>query len=257
MYWKTLARELGIPEAAIAAMEALEPAPRDALDRPDRYAPEDPRGLRRLKTYLTLARDTREQYARLGIPDSVFLASFQDFPIWCRDYAAKHGAAGVSELSWLARTVRCGLFRLGRLQFEPLVLEKALGGHAAGTPVLEVHIPAEAPLEPEAVLASFAQAPGFFRRHFAAEYSLCHCHSWLLSPALQEILPADSRILRFQSLFDVVDTDQQERQAEERVFGFVSDDPAAYPGHTSLQRAMKDYLLRGGALSMGQGLRRL
>ena len=35
------------------------------------------------------------------------------------------------------------------------------------------------------------------------------------------------------------------RQAEERVFGFLSDDTHAYPENTSLQRALKAYLLSG------------
>ena len=47
----------------------------------------------------------------------------------------------------------------------------------------------------------------------------------------------------------------QERQAEERVFGHLEENPAAYPEGTSLQKKMKAALLAGKCFGMGRGVR--
>ena len=47
------------------------------------------------------------------------------------------------------------------------------------------------------------------------------------------------------------------RQAEERVFGALLDDPSAYPGNTRLQRPLRDYLQQGGRVGVGIGCRPL
>jgi hypothetical protein len=99
------------------------------------------------------------------------------------------------------------LFRLGRLQFEPITLEEEIvhGGriYPAGTPALSVHIPAGEPLDPDAALDSFRQAEAFFPHYFGQTYPLFYCHSWLMAPSLTEILPASSRIMQFQRMFQL------------------------------------------------------
>ena len=81
-----------------------------------------------------------------------------------------------------------------------------------------------------------------------------HCHSWLLSPALHRILPPSSNILNFQSFFRLYGEDFSYRQAEERVFGEISDRAESYPEHTSLQKSLKAFLLTGGRVGMGMGV---
>ena len=120
--------------------------------------------------------------------------------------------------------------------------------------MLEVHIPAEQPLAPQAVADSLQQARAWFGQK---EYALFHCHSWLLAPALRGLLPAGANLLRFQDLFTVYDVDMTCRQAEERVFGALLDDPSAYPGNTRLQRSLRDYLQQGGCVGVGIGCRPL
>ena len=128
--------------------------------------------------------------------------------------------------------------------------------YAAGTPILNVHIPAGEPLDVDTVRAAMEYAPRFYRAYFGQEFSLLHCHSWLLSPKLKMLLPEDSRIIRFQNLFTAFEADE-ERQAEERVFGFLAEDPAGYPENTSLQRKMKAALLAGVTFGMGRGIREI
>ena len=207
--------------------------------------------------YLKWTEETRREYRRRGIPDSVFWDSMRDIGIWCRDHTAKTGTCGMGEPLWVAKSLKLEVIRLGRLQFEPRYLEGEIAAGQrrcpAGLPILEVHIPAEEKLEFSSALDSLRRAKDFFARHFGWKAELMHCHSWLLSPALAALLPENANILRFQSLFRVYQTDDG-RQAEERVFGRVCEDAASYPETTALQRSMKAYLLQGNTVGMGSGV---
>lgn len=210
-----------------------------------------------LAAYLQLIPDAQEHYQKRGIPENILWDGLQDIGIWSREHQKRFGRAGLMAWPWVARTLRMEVFRLGRLQFEPHILERPIHtqrhDYPAGIPVIDVHIPAELPLDAASVRASFGVAKSFFSEHFSEDFALYHCHSWLLSSQLQDILPSDSRILQFQSLFDVYGH-TQERQGEERVFGMLLDDPSDYPENTSLQRKMKAYLLSGGKVNVGMGI---
>lgn len=210
-----------------------------------------------LSAYLALIPEAQQKYAQLGLPEQVLWDGLRDIGIWSREHQRRFGRPGLCAWPWVAKTLRLEIFRLGRLQFEPGVLENGLRAGdtllPAGMPVLNVHIPAEEPLDVAAVQESLSRANPFFRAYFGVSYPVFHCHSWLLSPQLQELLPSDSRILQFQRLFLGYGT-CDERQAEERVFGQVQDDPGAYPEDTSLQRKMKQYLLSGRPVQVGMGI---
>lgn len=246
-----------LPEITRAALENLplpadEAALRDLFFRSpsvfNRTVPQDDNGLTVLKLYLHWLPAMRARYEALGIPQAVYEDNLKDIALWCEDFTRKTGMPGIKQWPWVGKSLRLELFRLGRLQFEPAVLEEEIVHdgqvYPIGTPVLCVHIPAGEPLDPAAVLDSFRQAEDFFPRYFGQSYPLFICYSWLMAPALKEILPPDSRILQFQRMFATVYT-RPHRQAEERVFGFLADDPRAYPGNTSLQQALKAYLLSG------------
>ena len=221
------------------------------------FAKED-HGLRVFRYELELAAALKARYDALGIPEQVFWDGLKDLAIWAEDYWQKRGIPGIAEWGWVLTTLSMRVFRLGRLQFEPTHLEEDLvcgtRTYPAGTPILGIHIPAGEPLDAGAIRKAMDDAPRFFKTHFQKTFALFHCHSWLISPQLKEILPEDSRILQFQNLFEVCFVDQ-ERQAEERVFGFLADDPAGYPEETSLQRKMKAALLTGKSFGMGCGIR--
>lgn len=214
-------------------------------------------GLVLLRLFLEWLPVLKAQYDAAGIPDAVFRDNLKDFSIWTEDHWTRYHKPGFAEWEWVANTLRMKIFRLGRLQFEPGVLSTPVtcGSqvYPAGTPILDVHIPAGAPLDDAAVEAALQAAPIFFRTYFHQQFSLFHCHSWLLSPQLNSLLPPQSRILRFQNRFSVYAEDR-ERQAEERVFGFLSDDPALYPERTSLQRTLKKAISSGMTVGMGKGV---
>lgn len=223
------------------------------------YAGEE-NGLVILRLFLEWIPALRAQYRAMGIPEAIFRDNLTDISIWAEDYWAKHHRPGFAEWEWVSNSIRMKVFRLGRLQFEPRVLTKAITfgsqDYPAGTPVLEVHIPAGEPLEDTAVAESLQHAPDFFRTFFHQEFCLFHCHSWLLSPQLHHLLPPGSRILQFQNRFAVYAEDRQ-RQAEERVFGYLSETPSCYPENTTLQRTLKKALTDGLSVGMGMGIRKI
>lgn len=207
-----------------------------------------------LYLFVKLAADARVAYQVRGISDEVYFETFSDLRIWSEECKLKYGVYGIEEYMWLQEHVRLALFRLGRLQFQPLALDRelVLDGRrfAKGQIVLNVHIPAGEPLDPQMAEASYEQARAFFR----GVPPVFVCHSWLLYPGLREVLEPDSNIMRFQRMFDIHDVDETSRQAEERIFGELQGDPSAYEARTGLQRRARDYLAAGGKLGAGAGI---
>ena len=203
---------------------------------------------------LMMAGELREQYRLSGISDTVWQDTFSDIAIWSRRYRRETGKTGLAQYGWLCHHLTMELFRLGRLQFQPGGLDQSveLEGktYPMGSPVLWVHIPEGEPLTPEGCRDSYRQAAEFFR----SEHPVFACESWLLSPVLPKLLGADSNILAFQRDYTVFAFHPESRQAEERIFGRVLDDPAGYPEDTSLQRAAKAWLLKGEKIPAASGL---
>ena len=97
--------------------------------------------------------------------------------------------------------------------------------------------------------------PGkFFERYYPnyrqAPYT---CESWLLSPALKDLLPPNSRILNFQALFEVDKVHWESDAVLEWVFQKRGNSLEELPEDTSLQRKMKAYLLDGGKVGEAFG----
>ncbi|MBB6731346.1 DUF5596 domain-containing protein [Cohnella sp. CBP 2801] len=142
------------------------------------------------------------------------------------------------------------LTELDAAQWE-LVLE-------AGSPVLDVHIQEGGRLDPEAIAASMAEARAFYAEKFPElPVRAFVCTSWLLSPGLAHLLPADSNIVTFGRMFRLVPNRDDEAQLYERVFGDKQPDLANAPRGTSLQQAVHDFVAGGGMVFGGSGFRLL
>ena len=121
-----------------------------------------------------------------------------------------------------------------------------------GTPVLNTHIQYGANLEPLALAKTFEDARAFFRTYFPErEFKAFITYTWLLHPGLQTLLPEDSKILGFASMWEVIGQNGDKTQALERIFGGRRRRHADYPQETALQRAaLKDL----GALGYACGI---
>lgn len=81
------------------------------------------------------------------------------------------------------------------------------------------------------------------------------CHSWLLDPELSQILNPESNILQFQSQFNIYEVDKSSKEAEERIFNKLNESPHDYEENTRLQRNAKNFLIAGGKLGSGYGIK--
>lgn len=205
--------------------------------------------------FVRLAVDAYEEYKLREIADSVYWDTFSDIAIWCRTCERNFGESGINEYGWLKEHVQLRLFKLGRLQFQPIALDSSIAAEDRVLPegqlVLNVHIPEGEPLDEQRVEQSFEQARAFFR----GIPPIFVCRSWLLDPKLTHILKPESNIIAFQKQFHIYECDDSIRQAEERIFNQLQDDASLYSEQTSLQRSAKAYLLAGHKLGCGSGIK--
>ncbi len=214
-------------------------------------------GYRQMLLYLfaRFAVDAYEEYRIRGIEDNIYFDTFTDIRIWSETCYRDYGEYGLEEYNWLQEHVRLQLFRLGRLQFQPMAFngENLKAGQCLvekNQLVLNVHIPEGEPLTPDAVSHSFLLARKFFR----GIPSVYICSSWLLYPGLDQVLKAESNILKFQRLFYIYEVNEASREAEQRIFHRLETNPNDYGEETSLQRAAKALLLSGRKLGSGSGI---
>ncbi|WP_308443843.1 acyltransferase domain-containing protein [Paenibacillus glycanilyticus] len=214
-------------------------------------------GYRQMLLYLfaRFAVDAYEEYRIREIEDNIYFDTFSDIRIWSEVCYRDYGEYGLEEYNWLQEHIRLQLFRLGRLQFQPIAYngENLKVGQRLVEKyqlVLNVHIPEGEPLTPIEVSHSFRLARKFFR----GIPMVYICSSWLLYPGLEQVLMAESNILKFQRLFYIYEVNEASREAEQRIFRRLEANPNDYAEETSLQRAAKSRLNNGGRLGSGCGI---
>lgn len=206
-----------------------------------------------LAYYCRFACDTYLCFQKQGIEEQIFWDTFRDIRHWCENCKTEYGEYGIRQYDWFWRHFDMTIFKLGRLEYESMKAEHDIGAHGcfvkAEQPVINIHIPQGESLKPEACRESLQQA----MQWFGSEKPYI-CHSWLLYPKLDQILSAESNIIRFQNLFDIVETEDKEREAEWRIFTKVQEDYEKYPEKTSLQKKAKEYLKQGNPIGVGIGM---
>ena len=194
---------------------------------------EDKDGFQMLRIMLCAALVTEGLYQTKGISEEIFIATMKCFTRFVCEHKESYGTYGFDRGFWTGRQLSLTLFRLGELEFE------TNGG---------VHIPSDADLSDDKVDASFSAARAFFPE--GLEFA---CDSWMLSPALEKLLKPDSRILKFQRRFEIEHWNQDDEGYKLWVFKNPTLEPKDFPENTSLQRAMKAYVLGGGKIGEAFG----
>ena len=166
-------------------------------------------GVGMLAALLTCALKTHENYARAGVGDDIFIATMKCFTRFEKEHEVSYGRIGFDRAFWVPRQLCMKLFRLGELEYE-LCEEKGR---------VNLHIPSDARLLPALLHESWEQALAFFAVH-APDYAQpeVHCESWLLYPALESLLPPQSRILQFRQAFELFRVDDDAPDYLEWVF---------------------------------------
>lgn len=268
----SLAKELALPTdilPRLAAAPALPPELLSRLAAPETASAawteasailppwETDGGFAQLAAVLDAACLTREAYRRAHIPDPVFLDTFACLPRFLEETKTLLGRYAFDRGFWTWRQTGCLLFRLGALEFEYAPAGRPLPGLDPDTPVLFVHIPSDASLARDALDSSYARA----RALFAGE-AFCRlgppqailCASWLLAPALDQLLPETSGIRRFAGDYERLLVREDNTEFYRWLFQRTEPAPPQdLPAATSLQRAVRDHLASGGKIGMAWG----
>lgn len=214
----------------------------------------------------------RAEHHRMGVPTEITAATLADVGRHVAHTRQMFGCVGLETATWIALHFRAGLFELGRLQYEPAVLgnqgaitwytphEAAeMGvGFAHGAPALRLHIPADGPLDPEAIEASLNGAREFFWRRTGVDYPLATCTSWLLDPQLAPALAESSNIMAFQRRFTLVGPPSPgDCDVFRFVFRMPEVRPERAPQNTRLERAVVEHVRAKGSWHVRTGWLRL
>lgn len=217
---------------------------------------DEPEGLSILAIQMRVAALTRKLYARAGLSDELFVRTVDWFPRFVRwQHANVEGKFGhrvanpdnpalFTEAFWSPRLLNLSILRFGEFEFE----------FVEGEPEINLHIPDDARLDREHMQASFEQFHALTAAKLAqyADATIT-CESWLLDPALDELLPANSHLREFRSLFSLTGSEVSQ-DYQKWIAGCEGLSAEELPEVTSLQRAIKQYVLAGGQMSVGTGV---
>jgi len=216
-----------------------------------------------LYVFLRLSERTWAYYQTKGIGLDVFYESFSSMTVCCQVCYDRLGIYGIDQQTyrrWQRYVLDGTLFRLGRLEFQlkEFDYDLEIDGHKApaGTTVLSVHIPRYLPLKEEDCEKSYAWARAFFKEFYGMDPCIFVCGSWLLHPWMQDVLPPESGIIRFQTKFQLYRVEQKPESAINWIFpGYAGKDISQFPADTSLRRAAIERLQSGGPIGVAFGIR--
>lgn len=210
----------------------------------------------RLAVCIAYIKYTEEDYIRLGISESTLKDTMSDIGIWCRNNDNK----GLKNHPWIQNHLKAELFKIGRLQFQLYICDNATFDYSLlpfdrGEKTVYIHIPQGEKLIFADCVNSVKEAKTFFAKHFPDyKFEYFICESWLLYEENWQFMKSSSNILQFQSLFDIVISKPDDRQAIERIFGKRKLIKKHYSENSSLQKSAKKFMLSGGKMGEGVGI---
>lgn len=191
----------------------------------------------RLFTLLYELIPLKEYFDKRDIPSSIFYDSIQDLNFRINRYYDSNKEYGMSERDalWLRFIYKGEMFDLGSLRFQKFHFSNAeiertdydymplsdemKQRFPEGLPIINVHITTDADLRPEKIDDSFQMAHDFFTTYFPEHnYTSFTCRTWMLYRPTQELLPPDSNITSFANRFEIFATNQNAKQALDRIY---------------------------------------
>ena len=199
---------------------------------------------------------TYPKYQKAVISDEIYFETMKDIAVWCENNNNK----GLKNLPWIKNHLNFELFKLGRLQFQfykcdNRTLNYDLLPFNFGENLIYVHIPQGEKLVYAECVNSLKNAKRFFGEYFPNyDFDYFFCESWLLYGENWQFMNSSSNILQFSTLFDLVYSVEDDRQAIERIFGKRKIIKSKYQENTALQRSTKRFMQNGGKLGVGIGI---
>ncbi len=186
---------------------------------------------------------------KMGLGMDVFLATARVFTRFVNEHMASFGRYGFDRCWWTWRQTAGLLVRLGVLEFERIDCYSGpeFSGLHREQPVIGLHIPGGSKLTDEGIQASLSRARALWPGRPIV------CHSWLLAPALETLLP-EGGIRTLRHVFTPGPADPSDNSFIQWIFCDTSLAPQQWPEDTRLRRAVKAYVLSGGQIGAGWGL---
>ena len=207
---------------------------------------DDEQGVKLLACLLHCALQARKAYLEKGIPEAIFIDTFKFFTRFVEFHREVYGFPAFAWGWWVPRQIALNEFRIGALEYEIVETD--------ASPKIQIHIASDSDLSPPRLRESYLDARRFFARFFPDHAGTdMYCESWLLCPALVELLPPASKILAFQRSFEVYKVDTESDGFMQWVYGRKDIPLEELPESTSLQRAVKARLLAGGKVGWAYG----
>ena len=124
-----------------------------------------------------------------------------------------------SQMIWGSFFMRGKLIQIGRLHYENDDNNKKIKKYVKNKENFRgyyIHIPKGENLAEKEVNDSLVKIDKYLKKYFKDEEIIYYTESWLLSPELKEILPDNSNIIKFQNKFDIVEYEENIKNAKEQ-----------------------------------------
>ena len=147
---------------------------------------------------------------------------------------------------WLQRQITLQEFRIGSLEYE--FVES--NGHRE----IEVHIPSDADMSMKGLTQSVIDFLDFVKGYMPDWSGVAiTTFTWMIMPELEELLPENSKILAFKSLFDIDSVDYEQNWYMGWIFPGYAKIDENLPEKTTLHRNLKAHLLAGKKFGIAKG----
>lgn len=214
-------------------------------------------GKKNLLYFLYFCEKVEADYEKLGMSREYLIDTLTDIVRWTELWSEIKGELYLGELCFLQYHIKKELFKIGRLEYFPKACYFDIPelGVKKGDTILSVHIPKGEKLTKENCEKSLQLAREFYARHFPEkDYKCFVCTSWLLDLTLRELLPSDSGILSFQSVFKPIYQEKGDAILH-YVFRWdaTRENIHKFPVKSSFAERVKDYVLAGKDFYIGGG----
>lgn len=209
---------------------------------------------------ILMSKYLKERYEKKGLPLDVWKNSMNDLLYKCIECRLVYGIWGVF-VDWFGEFFHLTRFALGRLQFDvsnsPIDYEGKKITLKKGDKLLRVHIPRTGErLERDEQIKSYRLAAEFFKPFFGDDKIVFTCESWLLFPAVKQMLSPQSNLFAFISDYELMESGYYDDffSWSWRLYDTKEENIDKLPQNTSLRRKYVEYIKSGKKSGWGYGV---
>lgn len=193
-------------------------------------------------------------YEKYGFSNDLYIETISDIRYKINECELVKKLSGIFCASWYEDIFKLKTFSLGRLQFQLVNNCYDIPGYGKDFKMISIHIPkSNEHLDENKVNESIKRAKSFFREKFGIVEPVFVCHSWILFPEINNFIPKDSNIIKFQKRFTIIKTELDSNYSELwRIFDREFNGLRSLKEDSSLRRGYKELVRKN--MPIGQGI---